>query len=70
MLLRDRGESTKRDTKIIIKNDNGELVVVDWNSENNEKRTRRREWNPGAATLFKLDQPQDHDETRNSIERK
>jgi len=33
MLIKDRSESTKRDTKITIKNENGDFSIVDWNSE-------------------------------------
>lgn len=33
MLDKDRGESAKRDTKIILKNENGEFQVIDWTSD-------------------------------------
>lgn len=33
MLERDRGSSAKRDTKIILKNENGEMQVIDWTNE-------------------------------------
>ena len=36
MLYKDRSESTKRDTKITIKNESGDFSIVDWNSEANE----------------------------------
>lgn len=36
MLSKDQGETIKKYTKIMIKNQNGEFAVIDWNLENND----------------------------------
>lgn len=36
MLNKDQGETIKKYTKIMIKNENGEFTVFDWNLENND----------------------------------
>lgn len=38
MLNKDQGETIKKYTKIMIKNENGEFAVFDWNIENNDSK--------------------------------
>lgn len=41
MLDRDRQKSTKRDTKIILKNENGMMQVFDWTSDKKQDRIKK-----------------------------
>lgn len=48
MLEKDREKSTKRDTKIILRNQNGLMQVYDWTSDKKQERGIRKEG--GGAT--------------------
>lgn len=48
MLDKDREKSTKRDTKIILRNQNGVMQVYDWTSDKKQERGIRKEGGGGT----------------------
>jgi hypothetical protein len=65
MLEKDREKSTKRDTKIILRNENGLMQVYDWTSDKKQERGIRKEGG-GATRLEQVD----NDEKKKLEERK